>query len=279
MLEVFSIYKWTLVMGLLSSAALSLIGAQMAARNQALQSLVMSQAAHFGVVLALGVQALTPFHSGHESHFMPLFAGLCLAGLLSLGLERLVRTRREGRNAVYVSGFIILTALSQLTISLSPQLDTHSTALYFGDLTLTSDKEAIALGVMSFIIVLFVLLKWTALSKRSFQIAVLGPTPLSKSEGQTQILFFLATLTLITISMKMLGQVFTIGSLFIPILFVSLTKRHIRRLPAVLMSLSALGNLLGFTISAAHGSLPTTSTMIISICVICLLWRGFLKAS
>ena len=72
MMEMISLFKWTLVASLLSASVLSFIGVQLSSKAKSVQVLSMSQGAILGVLLGMAASgSLMHSASEFETHFLP----------------------------------------------------------------------------------------------------------------------------------------------------------------------------------------------------------------
>jgi len=268
MMELLLIYKWTLFGGVFGGAALSLVGSQFASRNQAVQTLVVSQAASFGVVLAL---ALWTFSGGDHTHphnegVSPLFFGFLFALLAYSICEFFITYRWASRNTYYVGLFGLLSALTYTVIALVPSLDSHMAASYFGDLSVASEFESILMGLIGITALAFTVHFWRDITAWSFESVTFGSFVATKRDLTIQRLFLFLSLVLLSASVQFLGLLFTLSCLFLPSMILVKMQNSLRALVAKLIFSSVLGVGLGFIASLWHGRIPTVPG--VSICLL-----------
>ncbi len=285
LIHLLNIYKWTLLTTPLLALALALVGMHLMARGQSLQTLVVSQGSSLGVLLGIALNVLWHSHgAGHdyghdsthghghaslgysselESGLWPLLFGLIVAGLSYLWSEKLRwRQNPSLAPASLLMAFALLMALSHVTASLSPHLETHMSAIYFGDLATLSDREALSAGLLSFLS-LGALFYWRRLwLRQSFNLAVLGP---SQTPSWS---FTLLALLLISLSIQYLGLLFTLGGLFIaPSLLARRQDLTHQGYQLRLTLATLLGSTSGFLASLLWPTLPTAPAVVLGLAV------------
>ncbi len=259
------LYKWSWAAAVFGGAALALVGSHMAARNQAVQTLVISQGASLGVVIAL---AFTHAH-GQDSEsaiaFWPSLIGLTMAGAAYLFCEWAIPQRWPSRNTYFVGIFALTLATTYLIISLVPSLETHMAASFFGDISVASDGEARLIALIGLLSGSFVFYKWNAIVKWSFEQVIFRSFHASRRDRSIQYGFLAATLITITACVQFLGLLFTLSCLFLPAMVLSRTQQNLRGLATKLVVSSALGVTLGLGLSLWQGRLPTSPTLTLSL--------------
>ena len=131
MIEFLTLFKWTLLGTTLSAATLAWMGSHLSARNQGLQTLVITQSSSLGVLLALfltGVLGLEHSHFVSEVGF-----ALIVSALIYWGSEIWLGRKQEKRENFYLALYALLIAGSYILISQSSHLDAHSHNSFFGD--------------------------------------------------------------------------------------------------------------------------------------------------
>lgn len=267
MSELIWIYKWSIVAAICVSSALALIGAQLAARQQAMQTLVVSQSASLGVISALGL--LATWHGEHTHphgpSLWPTLSGFLFALAMGLVSQRLIRTKWPSRNTYFIALFSLLMALNAFVIAISPGLEAHTSAAYFGDLAVSSELEAQLLSVLGAMFSMGMLMTWQRLTGISFDLMSFEVPPLRRGDRQLDLLMNLASFVLIAGAVQFLGLLFTLASLFlVPIIMVRL-HRSLSGLAVRILLATAMGSAVGFvaSLSLEDGRLPTVPTMVL----------------
>src|SRR5690606_37998596 len=119
----------TIVAASLLAAGLSVLGAHIATRDKAMQTLCLGQGAMLGVITGIGV-AHALDGSGLILAWLPFAIAATCAGLTFALSERLLRNKHASKNTVLVSLFGILLAAGYLASALFPGLESHMTQRY-----------------------------------------------------------------------------------------------------------------------------------------------------
>ncbi len=252
--ELLSIYKWSLPACVIAAGVLSLIGAQWTARGQSAQIFVLSQGSSLGVVLGLIFNLLF----GTDLHFINLILGFSL-GWLTLLFSNWITQGRADRNHIYLTLFVFFLALTYLLTSLTPALESHMAAAYFGDLAVMSDAAAVIVAIIGLASLIFIIKEWKFLSLVSFQLS--NSSLIQRRWKNT--LFEAITLIVTAASVQNMGYLFTIGSLFIGTSFAAHRSRDLNAYTFKMLMIAVSGSLLGFVISLLSTKLPTVPCVIL----------------
>lgn len=267
MIELFLVYKWSVACGIAMAVALALLGAHLAARDRALQSLALSQGASFGVLLGIALVGMEA--EGALAKAMPFASGVVGAFAVFLASERSVASRRAGKGTVFVSLFIALLAASYWTISCFPQLESHLAQAFFGDLVTISGLELWFTFAAALAGIAWLLLDRRAQIRDSFDIAILGEENLLERRAFRR--FQVGTLLLLSAAIFSLGMLFTVAMLFIGTTLLRAGRGGVRAHFWRITLASALGTALGFLASLRWDRLPTVPTI-----VLCLVFLGLM---
>jgi len=263
MLTLLSIYKWALLAGMVIAPALALIGGQLAARDQAMQTLCVGQGATLGVLLGLGFLMMG---GASESVLAvgPFFTAGAFSVLTYLATERTIRKRQASKNTVYSSVFAVLLALGYLVCAVFPPLENHMSHVFFGDLaTLTNNESGVTIFLGAMALLLFAK-SWRFISRQSFHHAVFGEEP-SAAEG----IFPWLLVAALSFCVQYLGFLFTMACLFLPTtLACRIRGRGIRFHFLYSGLLSAASALIGFLLSLHFSRLPTVPTIVVVMVVL-----------
>ncbi len=262
MTELVSIYKWAILAGMLMAPALALIGAQLAARDKAMQTLCVGQGATLGVLLGLGFFKLLDATEAWIA-VGPFFTAGLFSVFTFLMTERLVRKRQASKNTVYSSLFASLLALGYLVCVLFPPLESHMSQVFFGDLATLSNSEAFVTSMLGLFALGYIGREWRVVSKDSFHQTVFGKETVHTSFSPAQIFPWLLVVAL-SFCVQYLGFLFTIACLFLPTtLATRITGRGIRfhfLFSSILAAVSAYG---GFLLSLRFTRLPTVPAIVV----------------
>ncbi len=272
MISLFLLYKWTLLAGTLTALGLSLVGAQIASREQSVQTLVVSQASSLGIMLALALSHLIVGHESEKAIIPLLFSFLFAAGFYLI-CETFVPSKMPSRNSYYIGIFSALLSLTYAVTALVPSLETHMGASFFGDLAVISDLEAILMCFISSVVLHFMLRRWREVTDLSFMMAIFSGTILGKRKRKLERSFLIMALILICSGIQFMGLLYTLTALFLPALAVSGLRLNLKGLTMLLSFVAVFGSLLGFSFSLVHGKLPTVPAIALSFLLIGFLIR------
>lgn len=253
-IELLQIYKWSLPSSVWMAAVLALIGSQWSAREKSAQIFVLGQGASLGIVLGLVINILL----GTDFHGISLVAGLSLGWVTLLLMDQLIQTKSD-RNHIYLTLFVFFLSLTYLVSYLTPALESHIAASYFGDLAVMSDTGAQLCLLTAVVFGIFVLKFWRSLSLASFQ--MVNHSYIHRT-WQNRV-FDVGTLLLTTMAIQSMGYLFTIGSLFIATSFTSTRSRNLQSYLIRMLVISLGGTALGFAISLISTNLPTVPCVLL----------------
>lgn len=254
-------YRWSLVAAVVVAPALAMLGAQLATRDRALESVCVSQGAMLGVLIGLGL--LNPEENLLLHSTGPMLFGLGGSVATLLFCRLFYRVTNASPNTLFAMLFTILLSLQHLISVVFPTLEHHLAQCFFGDLATLSQTDAMIACVLG---LLFLGIFWGAFrtwSQLSIEHALYGRTQTS-SERKWDFAFEFLSLVLICLSVQYIGLLFTLGMLFIPTAILSFSSipglfRHLF-LVALISSFSAAS---GFLISLHFTRIPTVPGIIL----------------
>jgi ABC-type Mn2+/Zn2+ transport system permease subunit len=258
--QLLAIYGWTIAASMILAAGLALLGAQLAARDRAMQTLCMGQGAMLGVLLGLGL-AVHPL--------FPLVSALVSAALTFAVSEFLVARRMASSNTHFSSLFAVLLAGGYLISALFPALENHMAQKYFGDLATLSTEESywvLVLGLLLFFLMIVLHRRFTC---ESFEKSITGSLHKRRVPFSA---FDLITLLALCYCVQTVGYLFTIACLFIPTAVASRQlaaglQRHLWFCAVTAFVASGAG----FFLSLESTRLPTVPTIIAVMLLVSLL--------
>ncbi|WP_373998267.1 metal ABC transporter permease [Bdellovibrio bacteriovorus] len=253
-LDLLKIYQWALPASVVMAVVLALIGGQWTARAKSTQIFVLGQGSSLGIVLGFVLNLFL----GTDFHGLNLVLGLSL-GWLTLLLSDFWIESRSDRNHVYLTLFVFFLSLTYLITSITPSLESHMAAAYFGDIAVMSNLGAQMSLVAALAFGVFLLWSWKELSMISFQL--LNQSFIHRS-GKN-LVFDVGTLLLTTMAIQSMGYLYTMGSLFIATSFASSRSRNLNSYTVKILLIASLGSLLGFSISLLSTELPTVPCILI----------------
>lgn len=249
------IYLWNILAGSLLGGFLSVLGPHLACRDQAMQLLCAGQGALLGVILGMGLDKAI----GKE-HTWPFPLGLAIALLVFLLTQRMVKNKTQSRNTYFAFLFCLLNAISFCVSSLLPQLETHMTQIYFGDLTTLVTSECIEVIVLTLLASCFLGMRFKSFLNQSFEVAIFGRQASHASDPLFQGLI----LTTLSVAIQHVGYLFTMGCLFIPTAILSYSKIPGYRGHFILCFVgTVISVLLGFYLSIMLPRVPTVPSILI----------------
>lgn len=266
MTELLSLYWPTILAACITGATLSVVGALLVTRQAAVQTLAVSQSAGLGVSLGLLIVQVY-FTEGHVEHTtLPLILGLVVSVLGFGGTEWLAR-RSHSQTVVYLAAFGVFWACSQLFTGFFPVVESHATALYFGDIVTLTKGESFFFVALSAAFAVYLAALWRKLSGRAFLTAILEE-PL-RFRHPLDLGFYVVSLSLVCLSVQLLGLLFTLSSLFVPTAIYSYSPRvgvgfHLSRVAISAGSAATAG----FILSLADSRFLTTPLIAVLLAVI-----------
>jgi zinc/manganese transport system permease protein/iron/zinc/copper transport system permease protein len=262
-LELLVIYKYSLPATIIMATVLALVGAQWTARGKSEQIFVLGQGISLGVVLGLIINILM----AKDFHELSLICGF-FVGWLTLSLTEFLIQQRSTRGHVYLTLFVFFLALTYLLSAITPSLETHLAAAYFGDIAVMSDFAAKIIMVTGLIMGALVLKNWRKISLTSFQI--INHSLIHRS--WKNVLFELGTLFLTCLAVQNMGYLFSMGTLFIGTTFASSRSRDLKSYTQKVIFISSVGSLIGFSTSLLSTNFPTVPCVLLGQIVV-----GFLS--
>lgn len=250
------LYWPTILAATATAAALAFLGALVITRQAAVQTLAVSQGAGFGVSLGLLANQVY-FHEAHLEHtVLPLATGL-VASALAFGATERASRLSPTPTAVYLGAFALLWSGTQLLTGFFPVIESHATALYFGDVVTLTRSESFFFLALAVAALAYLGRSWRRQAERAFLAAILEE-PLSFKSGRDRG-FQVVALLMVCLSVQLLGLLFTLAALFLPTTVYSFARapgagRHLLRV-AVAAALAAAG---GFILSLVDGRFLTT---------------------
>ena len=254
MSEMLALYWPTILAAALSAAALAVAGALLVTRQAGVQALPVSQSAAFGVSLGLLLVRVF-FADGHLEHtVVPLFCGLAAAAIGYMGTGWIAR-HAVSKTVIHLGAFALFWSLTQLLSGFFPAIESHSSALFFGDLVTLTTGESYFFVALAGASTLYLAISWKAQSYRAFLQSILEDGQRSAADYG----FYLVSLLLLCFSVQFLGLLFTLSALFLPTALYSFSSRtgagcHLGR--SACAAFLAAG--IGFLVSLAQPRFLTT---------------------
>lgn len=251
-MQMYALFGWSLFAGALTGPTLSLLGAQLAMRDRAMQTLCIAQGGTFGVLLGVGILQSTG-RSGIWD-LMPVILSFAAAAATYCATEAITRKRMASRNTFFSCVFALLIAAGHLISHAFPAMESHLSQIYLGDLATLSPQGAQIAASVAALCFAFVGIGWRRTTEASFELALFGETVQAKEAR----FFPWASLAMLAVGVQSLGFLFTISLLFIPTAILSrLGPLGVRYHLVACAGTSLIGTWVGFSLSLAYTRVPT----------------------
>lgn len=261
MLGLLQLYSWTILAGCLAAPALAILGAQLATRDRAMQTVCVGQGAMVGVLCGIGL--LHMWEGSWIGTLGPFITAMIVSGFTFAITDRLVAKQMASKNTTFAFIFALLLAAGSLVSAVFPALESHMAQIYFGDLATLTVRDSMITSVLSgfSLIVLTVFLK--AITNQSFESAVFGDAILFGQASRSNLAMKALTLVMLSFTVQFVGFLFTIAMLFLPTAILNFMKTKGLKIHLILSAgLSIVGTLVGFTLSLRYTRLPTVPAIV-----------------
>ncbi len=267
LVEALSIYAPNFFAVLASSVALALVGSQLAARSESLQAFVASQSASLGITL--GLAAMVLWEQGVDADsILPVFSALFFAVIFYTAGQKLGTLHRSKSSEILVTLFLFSLALNFLITASLPQLETHFSSSFMGDIATASAASSYWLLMLSIIAMLIVLTFMKRVTYQSFWLASSGVD----FAPSLRIFFYALCALLIVESTRIFGFLYTSASLVVLPLAVSLVARNLRSFNIQVVALAAASSGLGFLLSLYSTKFSTSASIVATQVLISVAW-------
>jgi hypothetical protein len=259
MLDLLTIY-WTSIVGcVFLGCGLSLLGAQLAARDRSMQTMCISQGAMLGILLGIGLNQTCAGSLTSEFVVSMLLSSLTAAATY-FASECLV-SGKSSANTHFAALFAVLIAGAHIVSALFPALENHMAQKYFGDLAVMSSGSAWMAMALGTCMLSWLMYYQGRVTRDSFSIAILGANR-TASGGW----FSVGTLVVLCLSVQIVGFLFAIACLFLPTSILSFSRNQGLRTHLVACALvSAIACSMGFVVTLWQSSLPTVPTIVLTL--------------
>jgi ABC-type Mn2+/Zn2+ transport system permease subunit len=255
--ESLTIYAPNIVAVLLSSAALSLVGGQLASRSESLQAFVASQSAALGITAGLAGMILLDGAIETDS-LWPIFTALIAAVGVFLVGQRLSALYRSKSSEILISLFLLSLALNYLLTAALPQLESHFSSSFVGDIATASSTSSHWLSALSLGAGIFLFVFFKPISFQSFWMASGGVEFLLA----LRVVFYVVSALLVVESTRIFGFLYTSASLVIVPLVASLVAKGLYSFRTQVILISMLASGLGFLLSLYSSKFSTSATIV-----------------
>ena len=260
-MELFLFYKLSFVVAALSSGSLSIIGKHFLSRGSILEIFFLSQMAILGNLLSRLL-----FHNG-ETSLVNIGSSYLLFGLGKYLLHRIKISTFEKGNFM-VGGYLFLVSLQYLIIGYFPQLDSHMSIGFFGNMVTASKIENISTIIIFCLFILIYFPNQKKIKKRTIEINILN----TKDTSSSDLLLF--TTPLIS-SLYGLGFLYTMSFLLLPSLIIGKAFASERMASIYIVFISALSSISGLFLSISFERLSTSPLQILILFLVLLVTKNF----
>lgn len=255
MMEMLLLYKWVLVLLVMASLCLSQLGVHLVARQQSLNSLMLTQVSSFGVLLGMLLNELF-FHLEEADFILPLIFGLVMSFVVSFLVEK---SKKDFGETFYLIVFLFFMACAYWLCAYFPAIDSHHADSYFGDIV-TIEGVELFLSIIGFSLGFIYLI---ALRKRllneSFEVEIFG-----KQRAQKKSIYFWSIAqTLMVLGIFSVGMLTTLSFMLMAPVVLSYRSSSLRSYLRELTLISMLCALGGFVMSLHFTRMSSAPTMVI----------------
>lgn len=272
MMEMMLLYKWVFVLLVVASLCLSQLGVHLVARQQSLNSLMLTQVSSFGVLLGMLLNELF-FHLEKADFILPLVFGLVMSFVVSFVVEK---SKKDFGETFYLIVFLFFMACAYWLCAYFPAIDSHHADSYFGDIV-TIEGVELYLSILGFtagFIYLMVLKK--RLLNESFEVEIFG-----KQRAQKKSFYFWPIAqSLMVLGIFSVGMLTTLSLMLMAPVVLSFRSRSLASYMRDLTIISSLCALGGFVMSLHFTRMSSAPTMVIILFVTAslLMLMRFVKA-
>ena len=247
-MNLFAFYKLSFIVAALSASSLSIIGKHYLSRGTILEIFFLSQMSLFGNLLS------KLFFHAHESTFLSLISSYSLFGFGAYILHRLKLNKTE-KGTFMVGGYLFLLALQYLLIGYFPQLDSHMSVGFFGNMVTASSSENLLMIVILLVFLAAYFIEKKSVNRNTIEINILNSSIKSKFE------LLLFSVPLIA-SLFGLGFLYTMSFLLLPSLVIGKILPTEKSATLSIALLSLICSVLGLALSVSFERLSTSSLQI-----------------
>ncbi len=250
-MNLFEFYKLSFIVAALSGGALAQIGKHYFSRGNILEIFLLSQLALLGNLISRLF-----FHS-HGANWSGVLFSYILFGLGKLFLyKKNIKSSEQG--TFMVGGYLFLLSLQYLIIGFFPQLDSHMSIGFFGNMVTASKFENVLMITTVFVFIALYLWKRKSINRNTIEINVFTV----KDNSKFELLLFSFPLVA---SLYSLGFLYTMSFLLLPPLMIGGLFLTEKKASLYLVFISAFSSILGLGLSIYFEKLSTTSMQIASL--------------
>ena len=264
-MELLLFYKFSFLVAFSSASSLSILGHHQLVRGKVLEIFALSQFALIGNLLAKLI-----FHSSENG------AQALIVSYVSFSLGKLLLSKIDIQKNIYgpymVGIYLCIISVQYLLIGFFPQLDSHMSLGFFGNMVTSSFMENIVLIVVFLVFFLLSQIYSKEISRRSLDINIFKVRPKSTFD---LLLFSI----LLVVSLYGLGFLYTLSFLLIPNLILGTSFKSQRTSNKVIALMAATASVVGLLLSIVFENISTSSAQILLLFIMCLILKTVLSKS
>lgn len=244
--------------GAILSIALGLYGAHVVARGKTLEVVLLGQSIQVGILI--GVVVISYLFQTHDDHsFHPeIIVSFFFSVIIYSLYEKLTSRKKHAKTLVLVALYSTLIAGSYLVVAASPLVESHMVKSYLGDIVTASQEELVSVLVLTLASLGYFWKKQKILLKQSFEQALFGHS-LDSVSARQPFIFNLIVLGLMLGSVHVLGIIFTLSMMILPVFVFQFGRFKLSQLYTLIILLSPLCVVLGFILNIKLESFPTSA--------------------
>jgi zinc transport system permease protein len=236
-----------------SGGTLSVVGKHVRARGTILEVFFLTQLALLG-----GLLSLLAF-GAHEGHELSALVSIVLSYIGGKAVVHKVRATLVDMNMFMIGGYLVLISFQYLLVGMFPQLDSHMSSGFLGNLVTASTTENYFLiACCASLLVLYTLFS-RQINRRTIEQSIFME---NSSKDSWVFGFFLFSLPIIA-SLYCLGFLYTMSYLLLPTLLAGRSFSSEKSAVLVCSVVAAISSIVGLYLSITFERLSTTSTQIL----------------
>lgn len=268
-MEIISFYFLNILVGALLALVLGLYGSHLVARNKTLEIILLGQSIQVGILIGVIVSSLV--FQGHNDHgiHLEIIISILFTLLLFSFYEKITQTKKQIKTPFLVMLYTLLIAVSYLAISASPLVESHMVKAFLGDIVTASKFELYLILALSIAALFFFLMKKEVLTRQSFDLSSFGHL-ITNQNLKTYYVFNLMVVALMIYSIHVLGIVFTLVMMILPITLAQFNRLNLKGLYWWIALITPTSVLLGFTLNIQNDQYPTSPLIAMSLLALAL---------
>lgn len=262
-MEIISFYSLNILVGAFLAVVLGVYGANVVARGKTMEIVLLGQTIQVGILLGVIVNSLVFLdHDDHGLHLEIIVSVLFTVIVYGI-YERLTKSRKFVKTPVLVLIYTVLLAVSYLVVAASPLVESHMVKAFLGDIVTASHTELYIVLVLAILSLIFFGNKRREILIQSFDVSLFGH--LVTGKGKNIYWFFnIIILCLMIYSIHVLGIVFTLCMMILPITIAQFSNFSLSALYKFIWIASPISVLIGFIVNIQYEQFPTSSLITLS---------------